>query len=124
MLIITDCNLEKIQKNLQLATIDEWGPLFQISFDLIIHSKVQSDWSSVLAFRGNGAVTEHKYGDRTPAIFYNKGGFLHFSNAVSGTNHFNFDYNIELNKLYHIEIAQKDKGGKVSNSWPGLIYLA
>ena len=58
-------------------------------------------------------MTEHKYGDRTPAIFYNKGGFLHFSNAVSGTNHFNFDYNIELNKLYHIEIAQEDKGGKV-----------
>merc|ERR1719208_312884 len=105
---------EKIQKNLQLATIDEWGPLFKISFDLIIHSKVDSTWSSVLAFRGNGAVDDQShYGDRAPAIFYNKAGYLYFTNAVNGNGNYHFNYEIELNKLYHIEIAQEEKNEKV-----------
>ena len=91
----------------------------------MIHSKVESPWSSVLAFRGNEAKTDtFKYGDRAPAIFYNKAGFLRFSNAVDGDPDFLFDRDIELNRLYHIEITQEDKDGKVSNSWPGLIYLA
>ena len=80
----------------------------EISFDLIIYSKVESEYSSVLAFRGNGAKTDaSKYGDRAPAIFYNnKAGFLHFTNAVSGNANFYFNYDIELNRLYHIEIVQ------------------
>ena len=46
-----------IQENFQLATIDEWGPLFKISFDLIIYSiNPDSEFSSVLAFKGNGGV--------------------------------------------------------------------
>jgi len=107
-------NLVKMQKNSRLATIDEWGPLFKVTFDLIIYSKVESKWSSVLAFRGNGAVDDwSKYGDRAPAIFYNKAGFLHFTNAVNGNVNFYFDHDIELNRLYHIEIAQEEKDGQV-----------
>ena len=108
----------KIQKNHQLATIDDWGPLFKISFDLIIYSKVfhgQSQYSSVLAFRGNGAVNDWvKYGDGAPAILYKrKTGELHFTNAVSGNRNFAIDHHIELNELYHIEIVQEEKDGKV-----------
>merc|ERR1719210_886085 len=79
----------------------------------MIHSKVDSTWSGVLAFRGNGAVTDwSQYGDRAPAIFYNKEGNLHFNSAVSGKKHA-FKYPVELNKLYHIEIAQEETDGKV-----------
>ena len=76
-----------IQENFQLATIDEWGPLFKISFDLIIYSKnLFSEFSSVLAFKGNGGVDDHSdYGSRAPAIFYNNElGELAFTSAVSG----------------------------------------
>ena len=105
---------EEIQKNHQLATIEEWGPLFKVSFDLMIHSNVDSTWSSVLAFRGNGAVDDwSQYGDRAPAIFYNKAGYLHFTNAVNGNRNYHFNFGIELNKLYHIEINQEEKNGKV-----------
>ena len=103
-----------IQKKHQLAIIEEWGPLFKISFDLIINSDIGSDWSSVLAFRGNGAVDDwSQYGDRAPAIFYYKTGYLHFTNAVNGNGNYHFNYEIELNKLYHIEIAQEEKNEKV-----------
>jgi len=104
----------KIQKNHQLATIEEWGPLFKVSFDLMIHSKVESEWSSVLAFRGNGAVDNYsQYGDRAPAIFYNKAGYLGFGSAVNGDPNYAVYFEIELNKLYHIEIAQEEENGKV-----------
>ena len=83
----------------------------------MIHSKVESPWSSVLAFRGNGAVNDQsKYGDRVPAIFYNKAGYLQITNALSGDKNFRFNYNIDLDKLYHIEIAQEDKDGKVGKT--------
>ena len=54
-----------------------------------------------------------QYGDRAPAIFYNKAGYLHFTNAVNGNRNYAFNYDIELNKLYQIEIVQEEKNGKV-----------
>ena len=54
-----------------------------------------------------------QYGDRAPAIFYNKAGFLHFTNACNGDKNYAFNYDIELNRLYQIEIAQEEKNGKV-----------
>ena len=78
-----------------------------------------------MAFRGNGAKTNYlKYGDRAPAIFYNKAGFLRFSNAVDGDPDFYFDYPIDLNRLYHIEIIQREEkevNGQVGISWLKII---
>ena len=93
---------------------------------MIIIFQGQSQYSSVLAFRGNGAVNDWvKYGDRAPAIlFKRKTGELHFTNAVSGNRNFAIDYHIELNQSYHIEIVQEEKNGKVGLSWLDLIYLA
>ena len=54
------------------------------------------------------------YGDRVPAIFYNKAGYLHFTNAVSGNRNFAFNHDIELNRLYHIEIVQEEGDQEVS----------
>ena len=108
-----------IERNHQLATIDEWGPFFKITFDLIIYSNIDSNidgWSSVLAFRGNGAVDDaSNYGDRVPAIFYNNiEGYLLFANSVNGDPNFNIIHYIELNRLYNIKITQKEKDGQVS----------
>ena len=106
-----------IQENFQLATIDEWGPLFRISFDLIIYSmNINSEFSSVLAFKGNGGVdNDSLYGSRAPAIFYNNLlGELAFTSSVSGNPNFDFRYEIELNRLYHIDIVQEVQDGQVS----------
>ena len=105
------------KQNFQLATLPKWGPLFRISFDLMIYSKISSKtgWSSVLAFRGNGAVGNFvEYGDRAPAIFYdNKNGILHIGNAVSGIKNYIFNVGLEISKWYHIELVQEEIGGKV-----------
>ena len=72
-------------------------------------------WTSVLAFKGNGGLTNiDNYGDRAPAIFYNRNGFLHFTNAVSGNKNYAFDMKIDLRKYYKIVIQQKTIYGKVS----------
>ena len=113
----------KIQKNNQLATIEQWGSLWKISFNLIIYSNNGNGYSSVLRFTA-GNTDSSQYGDRAPAIFYNNDfGVLHFTNAVDGDPNFYFDHDIELNRLYHIEIYQEEKDGKVSIPWLDLIYL-
>ena len=94
----------------------------------MIHSNIRSDWSSVLAFRGNGAENDFsQYGDRAPAIFYYSTsyttGFLQFTNAVDGDPNFFFEVEIELRRLYHIEIDQEEKDGMVSILWLDLMYL-
>ena len=75
---------------------------------------MNSVWSSILAFKGNGGSDDlKKYGDRAPAIFYNKNGFLHFTNAVSGNRNYYFDKKVDLGKWYHIDVEQNLKDGKV-----------
>jgi len=98
----------KIKKNSELATIHNWGPTFRISFDLIIYS-APSGWSSVLAFKGNGAKDDLvNYGDRVPAIFYNNpGGYLHIASAVSGNRNLWINQKIELGKRHHLTIVQE-----------------
>ena len=97
-----------------IDSISSWGPCFRVSFDLKIHSKVSSQLSSILAFKGNGGLIDsNKNRDRTPAIFYNKNGHLHFTNAVSLNRNHSFDKKIDLQKWYHIEIEQKWKYEKV-----------
>ena len=110
-----ECQSGYFKQNFQLATLDTWGPLFRISFDLIVYSNIDSTWSSVLAFRGNGAVHDRNdYGDRAPAIFYhNKDGILHIGHAVSGIKNYTFNRGIELGKWHHIELVQQEIGGEV-----------
>ena len=110
-----------IQQNFELDTLEEWGPLFRISFDLMIYYKVNHDWSSVFAFKGNrGEGNFDKYGDRIPAIFYHQEGYLHFTNAVSGYTNYQINYGIELGKWYHIDILQSQMDGKVNQE---LIFI-
>ena len=103
-----------MKRNNLLETIDSWGPLFKVTFDLMIHSKLSSSWSSILSFKGNGGLTDYvKYGDRAPAIFYNKRGFLHICNALNGNRNYCRNKMVDLNKWYRIEVEQVSMEGKV-----------
>ena len=77
---------------------------------------INSEFSSVLAFKGNGGVdNDSLYGSRAPAIFYNNElGQLLFSSSVSGDPNFDSPHDIELNRLYHIDIVQEVQDGQVS----------
>ena len=127
-LIWEDLQTREIQNQL-IAIIDEWGPLFRVSFNLIVHSQLteaqdtEYPYSSVLTFKAsetNGA----EYGYRVPAIFYNnEEGSLHFASAVNGYVNFYFNYPIEIKRWYHIEVVQH-KENEVGISWLDFIYLA
>ena len=85
-----------VRENNEIGTIDNWGPLFRVSLDLIIHSyHRRNEWSSVLAF-----IRERE--ERIPGIFVHKDGYLHFFDYD-----YDFNYEINLNTWYDILIEQK-----------------
>ena len=92
-----------VKKNTKIgATNGSWGPLFHISFDLIIHSYVKGKgkqgWSSVLAF------------DKKPSIDLKRNGDLRF---FFQDRKYTFISDVILNKWYNISIEQKVKNKKV-----------
>ena len=104
----------KIQKDKEIGTIDSWGPLFRVSFDLIIHSFLQDELSSLLAFTRNGSTCDYcNIGDAVPALFlHNKYGVIQFSNDIVNQKR-KLNFKIELNQWYNIIIEQKPVNGKV-----------
>ena len=102
----------KVKKNNQIGTIASWGPTFRVAVDIIVHSAGSGD-SSILRFTS----TSHqccKMGDRLPGIFFYSKGYLHITSAVNKNANYYVNYNIDLKKWYHIEIAQTKMNGKVS----------
>ena len=101
-------------RNNLLGTIESWGPLFYVSFDVKINS-FSPRWSSIVAFKGNGGVnSNHEHGDRVPQI--NLNGMrrkLEFSSYVNGSSHSN-TMKVEANKWYNIYIEQNYHDRKVS----------
>merc|ERR1712141_950623 len=71
-------------------------------------------WSNIIHFTSSGADC-CDIGDRVLAIFYqpltNSNGILRIGSAVGFGTHY-VDYNIYLERWYHIEIIQTKSGGK------------
>ena len=107
----------KVQNNKEIGTIDSWGPFFRVSFDLIIHSlHPNNQWTSLLAFRRNGAVCEFcELGDIFLNNFFGK---IHVSKNGEHLHDFfrirnSIIFEIELNQWYNIIIEQKSTRGQV-----------
>ena len=94
----------KILRDKEIGTMESWGPFFRVSFDLIIHSLLEDEWSSVLAF-ADGLKP-------IPAINFHRSGFLNFQNYNFKLT---FDFNVKLKKWYNVIIEQKTSNGKVIN---------
>ena len=127
-LIWEDLQTREIQNQL-FALIDEWGPLFRVSFNLIVHSQLteaqdtEYPYSSVVTFK-ESETEGSEYGYRVPAVFYNNlEGSLHFACSINGLANFYFNYAIELKRWYHIEVVQH-KENEVGINWLDFIYLA
>ena len=87
-----------IEKNKEIGAIyGTWGPFFQVSFELIIHSYVKGKgkqgWSSVLAFDKKPSVDLNKNGElriffekkknlSSPFLFKSTEGFLSKANTL------------------------------------------
>ena len=103
-------------KNTAIGTIASWGPQFRVNFDLKINSLYINwgVWSSVIAFKiDGGAGNNRKIGDRIPAIFLNKNGFLYFEYH---RNPHSSKIPVKLNKWYGITVEQTLENGKVKET--------
>ena len=102
----------KVKKNNQIGTIASWGPTFRVAVDIIVHS-AGSGYTSILRFTSTSQNC-CQMGDRLPIIHYHSKGYLHITSAVNKNGNYYVNYNIDLKKWYHIEIAQTTMNGKVS----------
>ena len=106
----------KIERNKEIGIIDNWGPFFRVSFDLIIHSHDDQPewWSGILSFLGNGGTSEcYEIGDCIPAVFLTRAGDLEFYSTVDDYPSDYFDFQIEINHWYSVIIEQKSDNRKV-----------
>ena len=105
-----------------VGTIENWGPLFRISFDLIFKSKPTSEQDyNIVAFKGNGARSDCcNIGDRVPYLSYHPSETterLTFASAVGASGNWAYHHNltVEINKTYNFFIEQKTFNNKVCN---------
>ena len=110
---ITGYSGNVIRNNL-LSTIDTFGPEYRVAVDIKVHSGVGavSGWSHIIRFTSTSSNCCN-VGDRVPGIFYHSSGKLQVDNAVNGNGHYFIEYDIDLEKWYHVEIVQAQRDGKV-----------
>ena len=101
-----------------VGTVENWGPLFRISFDLIFKSKPTSEQDyNILAFKGKGNEARN---DKVPYLSYHPSETterLTFASAVGANGNWAYDHNltVEINKKYNFIIEQKIYNNKVCN---------
>ena len=94
-----------------LAELPEWGPTYQVSFEMKINS-LPSGWGEVL--RVTSTDNNHGgVGDRFPAFFINTAGFVHICTQIGST--INQCKNIDMNEgtWYELDLRQIEENGKV-----------
>jgi len=101
-------------RNTLIATIDNWGPEYRVAVDIMVHSAGTVNdygYSSILHCTSSGSDCCN-IGARIPAIFYHRSGYFHITSGVNENGNYQVNYNMNLNKWYHIEIVQANKNGK------------
>ena len=94
-----------------LAELPEWGPTYQVSFEMKINS-LPSGWGEVL--RVTSTDNNHGgVGDRFPAFFINTAGFVHICTQIGST--INQCKNIDMNEgtWYELDLRQIEENSKV-----------
>ena len=102
-----------IGRNNLWATLPDWGPTFQVSFDLYINSYSGlglrfGTWAEMLRF----TTTETdccNVGDRIPAIFTHADGYVHISMIMNGQNWVK-DLRLNEKTWYQIDMTQYHAG--------------
>ena len=106
------------QDNL-LATLPSWGPTYRVTLSLYINSfdgdnLLRGKWAELLRFTStdNNCCA---MGDRVPAIFTNKGGFIQVASQLGDNGNRWRNVFLEEKTWYSLEILQFFQNNKVSN---------
>ena len=102
-----------------LATLPSWGPTYRVTLSLYINSfdgdnLLRGKWAELLRFTStdNNCCA---MGDRVPAIFTNKGGFIQVATQLGDNANRWRNVFLEEKTWYTLEILQFFQNNKVSN---------
>uniref|UniRef100_A0A7M5V1R0 Cnidarian restricted protein n=1 Tax=Clytia hemisphaerica TaxID=252671 RepID=A0A7M5V1R0_9CNID len=89
---------------------NEW--IVQLHFKLLAEHAGESKWCNIIhVTKGQNNIV---YGDRTPAIFFDKTTMrLGIGSAVNGSKNYARYPTVQYNTEYNVEIHQRDKSGGV-----------
>ena len=107
-----------VTRNTLIGTLANWGPEYRVAVDIMVHSAGSTGvygYSNILHFTAGADDWSSKLGERVPLIHYHRKpeSIFHICSTVGTNGNSCFNYDIEFNKEYHIEIVQANKNGKV-----------
>ena len=101
-----------------MATLPSWGDYFDISLEFWIGSYSgafgKNGWTELLRFTSTNKDC-CSAGDRIPAIFAHKNGFIHVTSQVGTNGNAYKNFNIKTQTWTKVEIKQYQENGKVYN---------
>ena len=101
-----------------MATLPTWGPAFRVAMNLFINSFDGRNlrlgkWGELLRFtRTNNNCCG--IGDRIPAIFTNKGGFLQIGTQIDNAGNKWKNVNLIEKRWHRLELVQFLQNNKVT----------
>ena len=110
---------EILKKDNLVATLPSWGSNFEVSLQIWIESfnaTNREGWTEVFRF----TETERdccSAGDRIPALFANKAGFIYATSQVGSNGDFNKPFNIQPKTWTKVQIKQYPENGKVNHKF-------
>ena len=96
--------------NKKLTTLAVWGPYFKVSLYVMVTS-FTTETTVILNF----GIAEDEYVFKSALRITIKDNTLKILYPVSQTSHSFFDYTIEKNRWYQLEILQNQTNEKVSS---------
>ena len=102
-----------LRKDNLVATLSSWGDYFEVSLELWIESFAQSrTWTEVFRFTAT-EIDCCSAGNRIPALFVNKAGFIYATSQVGSDGDFHKSFNIKPKTWTMVQIKQYPENGKV-----------
>ena len=117
MFINSILDYELITKDNLVATLPSWGDQFDVSLELWIESFTSANkngYTELLRFTATDKDC-CSAGDRIPAIFANKNGYIHVTSQVGTNGNANKNINIKTKTWTKVKIKQYLENGKVYN---------
>ena len=114
-----------ITKDNLVATLPSWGNHFDISLELWIESYTSTNiygWSEILRFTSTNQNC-CSAGDRIPAIFANKNGYIYVVSQVGTNANAYKNVKIKTKTWTKVEIKQYQENGQVDISFSNILTI-
>ena len=101
----------EVNQDKLLAELPEWGPTYQVSFEMKINS-FPGGWGEVLRVTSTDN-NSGRIGDRFPAFFINTAGYVHICTQIGSTINHCKDIYINEGTWYKLDLRQIEENSKV-----------